>query len=209
MPPLPPGRFTQALAAITSLAFLLLWASGWLDVAAVQGGFIPARLSGMANAPGALPVWLTPLSATLIHGGLLHLGFNMLMLIFCGRYVENVIGALPSAILYVVGAYASALAQFAVDPASTVPMIGASGAISATVGAYAVFFSRSRARAVGPFSAGVVRVVWLAAGWTFVQALIGLATSGGMQIAIAAHIGGFIAGLILARPLLLWHYRKA
>jgi membrane associated rhomboid family serine protease len=53
-----------------------------------------------------------------------------------------------------------------------------------------------------------VRVVWLAAGWVFLQSLFGLAFSGG-RIAIAAHVGGFAAGLALARPLLLWRYRRA
>ena len=89
-------------------------------------------------------------------------------------------------------------------------MIGASGAISAVVGAYAVFFSQQKVRAIGPFSPLVVRIAWLAAAWIFVQALIELATFGSpTRIAIAAHIGGFVTGLILARPMLLWRYRRA
>ncbi|HYZ48517.1 MAG TPA: rhomboid family intramembrane serine protease [Sphingomonas sp.] len=209
MPNLPEGRVTQGIAAATAIAFLLLWLAGWLEAASYQAGFIPARLATNAGPPGALPVWLTPLTATFVHAGLLHLGFNLMMYIFCGRFVESVIGGVPSLLLYIVGAYAAALAQWAVAPLSAVPMVGASGAISATVGAYAVFFSRSRVRGIGPFSPFVVRVVWLAAGWVFVQSLIGLAAIGGGQIAIAAHIGGFIAGLVLARPLLLWRYRNA
>ncbi len=204
---LPEGRFTQGLVAGTAIAFLFLWLTGTLELASIQGGFIPARVMGPA-LPGALPVWLTPLSATLIHAGFLHLVLNMFMLIICGRFVESVIGGWESVLLYIVGAYAAAAAQWAVDPASTVPMVGASGAISANVGAYGVFFSRAQVKAIGPFSPFVVRVVWLAAGWIFLQSLFGLAFAGG-QIAIAAHVGGFIAGLLLARPLLLWRYRKA
>jgi membrane associated rhomboid family serine protease len=209
MPELPEGRVTQAIAVGTAIAFFLLWIAGWLDVASILGGFIPARVSGLVQVPGAVPIWLTPLSATLVHAGLLHLGLNLVMFIFVGRFVESVIGGGPSLILYLVGAYAAAIAQYAAGPSATVPMVGASGAISATFGAYAVFFSRSRARAIGPISPFVVRVVWLAAGWIFVQTLIGLAGIGGVRVAIAAHIGGFLAGLALARPLLLWRYRKA
>jgi membrane associated rhomboid family serine protease len=209
VPQLPDGRVTQGIAAATGLVFLLLWLSGWLEPAAVLAGFIPARLTGIADLSGAVPVWLTPLTATLVHAGLLHLAFNLLMFVFCGRFVESVIGGGASLGLYVAGAYAAALAQWAVDPASTVPMVGASGAISATVAAYAVFFSRSRVKGIGPFSPFVVRVVWLAAGWIFLQSLIGLAAFAGGHVAIAAHVGGFIAGLVLARPLLLWRYRKA
>ena len=200
---------TQAIAVITAVAFLFLWLSGWLAPASYQAGFIPARLTSGADLPGALPVWLTPLSATLVHAGLLHLAFNLVMFVFCGRFVESVIGGGPSVVLYVVGAYAAALAQWAIGPGSTTPMVGASGAISATFAAYAVFFSRSEVRGIGPFSPFVVRVVWLAAGWIFVQSLLGLAAFGGGRIAIAAHVGGFLAGLVLARPLLLWRYRKA
>lgn len=205
----PEGKVTQAIAIGTAIIFFILWVSGWLDLAAVRAGFIPARVMAEGPLPGAVPVLLTPLSATLVHAGLAHLALNMMMFIFCGRFVESVIGGGPSIVLYIVGAYGAAFAQWAIDPSSTVPMVGASGAISATVGAYAVFFSRSQVKGIGPFSPFVVRVVWLAAGWIFLQSLIGLASFGGGQIAIAAHIGGFIAGLALARPLLLWRYRKA
>jgi membrane associated rhomboid family serine protease len=209
MPSLPVGRVTSAIAAITAIAWLLLALTGQDQLYALTSGFIPARLSGLVELQSGWPAWLTPLTATLNHAGIVHLGFNLLMFVYCGRFVEDVIGGAPSAIVYVAGAYAAALAHWAVDPASTVPMIGASGAASATVGAYAVFFSRAKVKAIGPFSPFVVRVVWLAAGWIFVQSLIGLAGMGGGQIAIAAHIGGFIAGLLLARPLLLWRYRHA
>lgn len=212
MPQMPSGRVTMGIALATALVWLVLALTGLSDQAAVEAGFMPARLSGVAEVPGGWPVWATPLTATVLHAGAVHLAFNMLMFVYCGRFVEEVVGGLPSAVLYVVGAYAAALAQWAVDPAGTVPMIGASGAVSATVGAYAVFFSRAKVKAIGPFSPFIVRVVWLAAGWVFVQSLLGLATAaptGGGSIAIAAHIGGFIAGLAMARPLLLWRYRNA
>ena len=207
---LPHGRLTQILLWVTTLAFLLLWATGKSDAAAYLGGFIPGRISGFVTLDGAMPVWLTPLTATLLHSSLFHLGFNLLMLAFCGRFVESVIGAGPFAVLYGVGAYAAAGAQYFAGPLAPEPMIGASGAISAVLGAYALLFSQQEVRAIGPLSSTTVRVLWLAAAWIVVQALFAVAMAGAaIHIAIAAHIGGFIAGLLLARPLLLWRYRTA
>ncbi|QHL91024.1 rhomboid family intramembrane serine protease [Sphingomonas changnyeongensis] len=208
MPDAANARVTNWIAVFTALAWMLVALMGDGDRFAVAAGFIPLRLTEGLDLPGAWPVWTTPLSATLIHAGLVHLAFNLLMFVYCGRFVEQVIGGAGSAVLYVAGAYGAAAAHWAVDPGSTVPMIGASGAMSATIGAYAVFFSRAKVRAIGPLSPFVVRVLWLAAAWIFVQSLLGLSAAGG-RIAIAAHIGGFITGLALARPLLMWRYRNA
>ncbi len=133
------------------------------------------------------------------------------MLLFCGRQVEAVLGRWPLVLLYAVGAYAAAAAQWAVDPLGTAPMIGASGAISALMGTYALLYSRQNVRAFGPVPASVVRVLWLAAAWIVLQALIGYAmmSDGGAQIAVAAHVGGFVAGLLMTRPLLKWRFRRA
>jgi membrane associated rhomboid family serine protease len=158
-----------------------------------------------------LPVWLTPLSATLVHAGWLHLGFNMVMLIFCGRQVEALLGRWPTIFIYVAGAYASAAAQWAVDPASLTPMIGASGAISALMGTYALIYGQRAVKPIGPIPAYMVRIVWLAAAWIGLQLLIGLASGPGTAmggVAIAAHIGGFLAGLLLTRPILRYRFRS-
>ena len=173
---------------------------------------MPLRFAG-AELPEGLPLvvpsLLTPLSATLVHGGAMHLVFNLIMLMFCGRLLERAIGGARIGILYVVGAYAAAAVQWAIDPVSTVPMIGASGAISAIVGAYSLLYGERRAKRIGPIPADVVHVAWLAAAWVGMQLLIGAAGVGGMTVAIGAHIGGFIAGLAIARPLLLSRYRDA
>ncbi|MDB5686378.1 MAG: rhomboid family intrarane serine protease [Rhizorhabdus sp.] len=206
---MPPARTTSFIAAATVASWLLLSLSG-LDLSAdMIGGFVPARVSGFEQ-PGALPVWITPLTATLLHGGWLHLGFNMLMLVYCGRMVEAALGSAGLAVLYVVGAYAAALGQYVPNQLDISPMIGASGAISAVFGAYALLFGRPRGFATHPKIGMAVNVFWLAAAWIGLQILTGFAISrSGMAIAIAAHIGGFLAGLALARPLLLFRYRKA
>ena len=162
-----------------------------------------------AGLPLAVPAGLTPLSATLVHGGVMHLVFNLVMLGFSGRLLERAIGGAGIALLYLVGAYAAAAVQWAFDPGSAAPMIGASGAISAIVGAYALLYGERRARRIGPIPADVVHIAWLAAAWVGVQMLIGASGMGGVTVAIGAHIGGFVAGLALARPLLLWRYRDA
>jgi len=204
-----PPKMTVTIAVVTVVSFVLLNVIGKLEPAAAVGGFIPARLSGM-QVIGALPVWLTPLSATLLHAGAIHIGFNLMMLFYCGREDEVALGPAGIVVLYVVGAYAAAAAQFAVGPHSVVPMVGASGAISALVGAYAMLYGQRRPSKYSPEVARWLHIAWLAIAWIVVQLLLGLVSrSQGMAIAAAAHIGGFLAGLVLARPMLLWRYRKA
>jgi len=205
-------RATVVIAAATALVSALLILTGGLSHAAIGAGFMPVRVEGAmlpANMPFAMPLWLTPLTATLIHGGWAHLALNLLMFVFCGRETERAVGAKGIVALYVVGAYAAAAMQWAFAPTSALPMIGASGAISAVVGAYAVLFGRRRAQRLGPVPAHIVHIAWLAAAWIGIQLLIGFAGMGGVTVAIGAHIGGFVAGLIMARPLLGWRFRRA
>jgi len=173
-------------------------------------GFIPARLSGLLSLPGALPAWLTPWSSALIHGSWLHLGNNMLILVFVGSQVERVIGASGIVLAYLVGAIAAAATQFAVDPSSNMPMVGASGAISALFGLYALFFGRPKQVTANQKINRWIHAAWLLATWVVLQWMSEMLAGGqGILLATPAHIGGFIAGLLLQRPLLLWRYRKA
>jgi membrane associated rhomboid family serine protease len=212
------GQATTVIAILTGAVQLLLFVTGFLGAASLIAGFIPLRLSALASGGGVvadftmLPVLLTPLSATFVHGGWLHLGMNLLMLLYCGKQVEVVLGQRRLVLLYVAGAYAAALTQWAAATQSTAPMIGASGAISAVIATYAVLYSQQAVRALGPIPAGVVRILWLAAGWIGLQLLLGLASGPGTGfglVAIPAHIGGFIIGLLLTRPLLRSRFRGA
>jgi membrane associated rhomboid family serine protease len=201
---------TNIIAAITALAWVIAVVTGNADQAALARGFIPARLSGLAVPWIAVPTLLTPLTATLVHSGLIHIGFNLLIFLWCGTQVERVLGNLGLIILYLVGAYAAALAQWAVDPTGSVPMVGASGAISAVIGAYALSFGRAKRVSISPTINRWVNVVWLLAAWVVLQAMTGwLANGQDYLLATPAHIGGFVAGLLLQRPVLLWRYRKA
>jgi membrane associated rhomboid family serine protease len=205
-----PLRLTDAIAVVTVVAWLVATLTGQYPGIDGWAGFIPARLGGGFHVLHAVPVWFTPLSATLLHSGVLHLFFNMIMLVFCGRQIEVVLGWRLMALTYGIGAYAAAAAQWVPDPQSASPMVGASGAISALIGVYALLFSQQPVPRIGPIPPHFIRAVWLGAAWIVFQWGTGLMMAGGgYNIAIAAHIGGFIAGLVLARPLLAWKYRHA
>ena len=91
-----------------------------------------------------------------------------------------------------------------------IPVIGASGAMSAIIGAYVVLFPNKQPKNWGPIPASIARPLHLLAAWVALNLALGFVAPGlGMGIAIWSHIGGFVAGLLLARPLLLWRYRKA
>ena len=199
---------TAGLAMATIAAWVFVALAGQDYWAAVTFGFSPAE-------PGPVPVWLEPLTATLVHAGIAHLLFNMIVLAFCGRPVESVLGTASLAVLYVLGAYAAAGAQYLVSPAA--PMIGASGAVSAVLGAYAMLFGRNKVKVASPTLALWLNALWLMAAWIVLQVCLGIALAGssfltggeGVMIAVAAHIGGFAVGVLLANPLLLFKYRKA
>ncbi|HVM22617.1 MAG TPA: rhomboid family intramembrane serine protease [Sphingomicrobium sp.] len=205
-----PRTATLAIAAVTALAWVLAALSGYSNEAAYGFGFIPARFSVPPVPWLAAPAFLTPLTATLVHSGIVHLGFNLLVFIWCGSQVERVLGKSGLVLLYVVGAFAAAGAQYATEPHGTVPMIGASGAVSAVIGAYALSFGRAR-RLTGSLVVNRwINIFWLLAAWVVLQLMMGyLAEAGGYLLAIPAHVGGFVAGLLLQRPLLLWRYRSA
>ena len=205
-----PRTATIAITALTVMAWILTVAAGQSDNATLAMGFIPARFSGLPVPWPALPAFLTPLSATLVHSGFIHLGFNMLILVWCGTNVERVLGGFGVLALYFVGAFAAALAQWGVDPYSTVPMVGASGAISAVIGAFALSFGRPKRFTSSVTANRWINALWLMVAWVVLQLMMGwLAGGQGYLLATPAHVGGFAAGLLLQRPLLLWRYRKA
>ena len=204
-------RFTAtAIIAIVTVAISAITIIGNVNYWAVFGGFIPGRISGIIDLPGALPAWITPFSSALLHGSWAHLGINMLMLVFVGTQVERVIGGAGLLFAYVVGGLVAVLAQYLFDPSSPVPMIGASGAISALFGLYALFFGQPKQVTRNQKLNRSIHVVWLLVTWVVLQWMAELLAGGeGIMLATPAHIGGFIAGLLLQRPLLLWRYRKA
>lgn len=205
-----PRTATTIIAAVTALFSLGILLLGKVNLAASLMGFLPARLTGDFTLSPAIPALLTPLTATTVHGSLLHLATNLLVLVWCGRAVERVIGAGPTAVLYLVGAYVAAAAQYLVDPHSLVPMIGASGAISAFVGAFALTYGRPKQLVNAQWLNRALNIVWLLAAWVILQLMMAyLLGQQGLMLATPAHVGGFFAGVALHRPLLMWRYRNA
>jgi membrane associated rhomboid family serine protease len=204
------ARLTLAIAVVTTAAWAIPTFLGYEGLVALWGGFIPARLWGTVPPFPTAPLALTPLTATLVHAGYIHIFFNMLMLLFCGRPVEAILGRRGFLILYLVGAYAAAAAYAVPNRYQMVPMVGASGAISAVLGAYALLFGRNKVRVGSPAVATLLHALWLFAAWTVINLMVGATFEvDGARIAVAAHIGGFVAGLALARPLLLLKWRGA
>lgn len=203
--------------AILTIGGLIAIVSGWLILtggvwsASIAAGFVPLRMtSDPASIEGFapfFPVWLTPITAAFIHDGWLHLAFNLLSLAIVGTPTQRAVGLRGVLVLLLVGAYTSIAAQWLAGPTSPAPMIGASGAISALIGAYALLFGGGKAKPIGPIPAHVVHAIWLGVFWTALNLFIGWSSAGSeMPIAGAAHVGGFIAGMVLLRPLLVWRW---
>jgi membrane associated rhomboid family serine protease len=181
-------------------------------MAALEGfvrtwGVVPTALID-AWASGDLlgqPV-LGLITSQFLHGGWLHLLGNMLYLWIFGNNIEDRLGRLWFLLFYLAGGVAAALAQVAIDPASDVPMIGASGAIAATLGAYLVLYPRARITSLvflGFFYQLIdVPAIVVLAFWFVLQLIDGLASLGvassGGGVAFFAHIGGFVFGAALA-----------
>lgn len=155
------------------------------------------------QAPGPAPIYLTILSAMFMHGGFAHLFGNLLYLWIFGDNVEHRFGGGQFLGFYLVSGIAATFAQIALDPSSVIPNLGASGAISGVLGAYLVLFPRNRVFAVFLFNIVAIPAALAIGLWVVFQFVNGLGavmvtqeTVGG--VAYGAHIGGFLAGVVLA-----------
>ena len=210
----PHGPVTNVLVALNVAIALVLLVPVWWQHAVIAGALFPARFgagaSAFADVGFVVPAVLTPISAAFLHGGIAHVVLNMLMLLLIGKMVERVLGPFMYLLLYFIGAYAAAFAEYVVAPNSMIPIVGASGAMSAIIGAYVVLFPNKQPKNWGPIPASIARPLHLLVAWVALNLALGFVAPGlGMGIAIWSHIGSFVAGLLLARPLLLWRYRKA
>jgi len=163
-------------------------------------GLIPYELVHQVDVPphDLVPWAFTPLTSQFLHAGWLHIIFNMLFLWIFGNNVEDAMGRLKFLVFYLVCGLAAALAQSLVLPDATAPTIGASGAIAGVLGAYIVLYPRSQVLS-WVFFLIVPLPAWLWIGiWFVTQLFEGAATLGRTGgVAYFAHIGGFIAGLLL------------
>jgi membrane associated rhomboid family serine protease len=198
---------TVALIVLSVLVFLwqltLPEAAG--QAAIYSLGLIPAVFLGGTELPPelrAVPAPLTLLTSMFLHGSLLHLAGNMLYLWIFGDNIEDRMGRARFILFYLICGAAAALAQALPDADSVIPMIGASGAVSGVLGAYLVLFPRANVLVAVPlvivfytFHLPALAVLGI---WFGGQLLSSLAQEAGQAgIAFRAHIGGFVAGVLL------------
>jgi membrane associated rhomboid family serine protease len=195
---------TYALIGMCIGAFL--WQLGQdPEVVAYQFGMVPAVLLGNRELPSGLaiiPPGATLLTSMFLHGGWLHLGGNMLFLWIFGNNIEDLLGRLRFVVLYLGSGLAAALVQAFAAVHSQVPMIGASGAIAGVLGAYLMIYPRANVHClvwIVIFFWIVTVPAWILLGlWFGMQLLSGLAAGPAAPgVAFWAHVGGFVAGVIL------------
>ena len=194
--------------ALNVLAFLL--EMGQPSPRALQSfitawGVVPREYAAGHDMPPLIPLpfWVTLLTSMFLHGGWGHILGNMLYLWIFGDNLERVMGHLRYAFFYIVCGIAAGLAHILFNTASVVPSVGASGAISGVLGGYLLLFPRNRVRVMT--WGGVTAVpAWLSLGlWIVIQFVNGFGSmartdeTGG--VAYMAHIGGFLAGLVLVK----------
>jgi membrane associated rhomboid family serine protease len=154
------------------------------------------------EARGPSPIWLTLFTSMFMHGGWLHLGGNMLFLFIFGDNVEKAFGHLRYLVFYLVCGLIASLAQVYSAPDSILPSLGASGAIAGVLAGYLVLFPTNRVRVLLGYFITTVPAIVVIGLWALIQFFNGFgATSMSAQtggVAYMAHIGGFIAGLVLA-----------
>ncbi len=162
----------------------------------IETGIVERKL-----APSVLPPWLTVVTCMFLHGGWMHFLGNMWFLYVFGDNVEDRFGHVGYSVLYLATGIAAAMAHYASDTMSVVPTIGASGAIAGVMGAYAWLYPDARVKAVLPLFI-VIQVFVLPAPvflgiWFAIQTFSGISASAA-GVAWWAHIGGFVAGILVA-----------
>ncbi|MBA3769401.1 MAG: rhomboid family intramembrane serine protease [Blastocatellia bacterium] len=205
---------------VNALVFLLLQQLGSNDAFSYAFSLVPREVTGGVDITGLinvadsagnvvgqiqhydtpLPVYFNFLSSMFMHGDIMHIFGNMLFLWVFGDNLETLLGHIRFAAFYIVCGLAAALSQVVMDTDSAIPMLGASGAISGVLGGYLVLFPTRRVRALifsflTEVPAFVALGLWI--GYQLITSYLTPAGTGG--VAYAAHIGGFIAGVVLIK----------
>lgn len=175
----------------------------------MENGLIPAVVTSFQ--PISISERITPFFTSMfIHGDFFHIIGNMLFLYIFGDNVEDKLGHLRYLLFYVVTGIGAAILQIVMNTDSLIPMVGASGAVSGVLGAYILFFPHARVLTLVPIFV-FIQLVYIPSVifiglWFFIQFMSGVMTVGGPDtggVAFWAHVGGFVAGLLIAR-----HFRK-
>jgi len=203
---------TLLLIAANVLVYFVLQhggiGSGPTQSGVVHYGAIPAEVTGERPDTGPIAAWLTIVTAMFMHGGILHLAGNMLFLWIFGTTVEDSMSRLRYVAFYLIGGLCAIGLQIAMSPGSTVPTIGASGAIAGVLGGYILLYPRARVITIVLvilFFTFIELPAWLLLGAWFAEQAVFAATSlahpdgGSGGVAYFAHVGGFAFGLLAIR----------
>jgi membrane associated rhomboid family serine protease len=190
-----PSLLTWGLILINFAVFFFLAQNPVMNASAIQRyAVIPADITAGRHLG-------TLVTSLFLHASLLHVAGNMLFLWIFGNNVEDRLGELKFLIVYFTAGIAGSLLQVFITPTSTVPMLGASGAISGLLAAYVLYFPRARVLTfIIPFFFFTLSAYLFIGYWIALQALdayLSLGVTGG-GVAFFAHVGGFVAGLVLA-----------
>jgi membrane associated rhomboid family serine protease len=206
----PPPMVTLGLIALNVLAFLIELAQP--SEAALQSfiqawGVVPREYSAAQDLPPGIPLpfWSTLVTSMFLHGGWMHLGGNMLYLWIFGDNLEKVMGAARFIVFYLICGLAASFAHIVFGPGSNIPAVGASGAISGVLGGYLLLFPQNRIRVLTRGGMAHVPAIVVLGLWIVIQFINGIGsmatTSETGGVAYMAHIGGFVAGLLLVKLL--------
>jgi membrane associated rhomboid family serine protease len=207
-----PGAFaivTYGLIALNVLAFLLEMGQG--SEASLQSfitawGVVPREYAVRHDIAPSIPApfWATLFTSMFLHGGWMHLGGNMLYLWIFGDNLERVMGPVRFLIFYLICGVAASAAHIAFNLQSSIPSVGASGAISGVLGGYLLLFPRNRVRVLTRVGVTSVPAVMMLGLWIVIQFINGIGsmaqTPETAGVAYMAHIGGFAAGILLVKP---------
>jgi membrane associated rhomboid family serine protease len=202
-----------SLLALNVIAFiyeLAIGGTGALDTLFFAAGVVPVEFTH-GQLPGSPPPplgiqWTTLITSMFLHDGFLHIGSNMLYLFIFGDNVEDRLGHFRFLIFYFLCGIAAGLTHIAVNSDSAIPSIGASGAIAGVLAAYLRLFPRAQVRTllfIGPFilvpriAAAFLIIFWFATQFFTGILSLGATTDMTSGVAVWAHVGGFVAGLIL------------
>jgi len=204
----PPAIANWTLVLLNVLAFLLELSQPSekaLQSFITAWGVVPREYStGHDIAPFIpLPFWTTLVTSMFLHGGWAHLLGNMLYLWIFGDNLEKVMGHARYILFYLLCGTAAGLAQIVTNSGSSLPSVGASGAISGVLGGYLLLFPRNRVRVIMGYGVASVPAFLMLGIWILIQFISGMGAMARTEetggVAYMAHIGGFVAGLVLVK----------
>lgn len=178
--------------------------------AANRFGFIPLEFSAGGWLQSPVLALLSPLASQFLPAGFVLLLFNGLFLLIAGRFVEKAIGPVGLGLVFAAGAYGGALTRLLLTPGSPVASAGSTPALFAVIGAYLMLYGVPRGIPIAQRQRRIVQIAALAGIWVAIQLLFMLAASSlEFSVSLIEPLGGLIAGVALAQPIMRWRYRKA